>query len=691
VRGYNGLGQERWGVYVGGENEHDAINRGGIQFTISNCTATFDFMPVYYNPWSPTQTLDFRRGDVSKQRSPDPAYDFYSNPNLENGMASLLNIGQFHLPCGTDSAQVDLLLDRIRQSMLAQSPRADELARSSPSWSNTQVASTPPFFHQDEGWPVMTRDSRQVDCTNNQNILNLPVVAYDAQFIRAYPLSSSPGKPTTMSTDSTTVNVLFKANVTHTTPLVLGFKADDVPPPPPFSGSSLPITLSPTLWEVNWRSDDGEVGPGCIMRADAKIVIVNPHSDVILSVANNQMRIQITQSGYSQWAGALPANTKLRQAVWADKPIFDGVTVGCSVNRTSSGKVIMTIDAVDPMIMLEKAMLETNLRFDGCNYVTAFCTLFRHSEYASLLIVRLLRNGVQSAFPGVLGRMVGGNWTGSMRADQLFPELVATHYFGYSPTNGKAYEVPAGTFLMTALRGLIRNMTTPNFAPLFYYDPTSGMFVFTKRGLNDTKGLWPGSSGNVGNYVHPWIFDSPAMISNSGFGTDSLAAGLMMQVSKGENLYTLESNTKDLVSHYLTFGTNRATGTPVKATAVNPTWNYLKGKSINEWSAVYGHMGYRSKIKDESPTFICDQRAAFKYCSDRMWWMMRPSLKLSNITVDGMIFPGGEAGGLADGTVGIVTGDELFQNAFLDTSSIRFDAEDQRVKSTISCYVFPKV
>ena len=546
----------------------------------------------------------------------------------------------------------------------------------------------------------MVRDSRHKDCSLDPPpnlgvsylVGCLPIVPYRHQFIPAYALRSSPGKPTIMNTDSTTVNVLFKANVTHTSPMLFGFKADDVAPPNPVGGSSIYTTLSPTSWEVNWRSEEGDVG--CIMRAEAKIVVVNPDPDVILAVANNQMRIQITETGYKQWAAALPANTKLHQAVWADKPIFEGITVGLSVNRTSSGKVIMTIYAVDPMMMLEKAMLETNLRFDGCNYLTAFCTLFRHSDYASALVVRLSRGSGASAFPGVPGRMVGGHWLGAQRADELFPEMFATHYFGYSPTIGRAYEVPAGTFLMSALRGLMSKMSTPDFVPLFYYDPTSSVFVLTKRGLDDTKGLWPGSAGGVGNYVHPWIFDSPVMISASGFGTDSLAAGLMMQASKdggGGGLYTLESSTRLFVSHYTAFGTNRATGTPVKASATNPMWNHLKGKPMSEWANVYGHMGYRGKVKDESPTFICDQVAALKYCNDKMWWLMRPVLKLSNITVDGMLFPGGEYGGLADGTVGIVTGNELFQNAFLDTVSIRFDAEDQRVKSTISCYVFPRV
>lgn len=711
VRGYNNWsGGERWGVYVA-ENQ--------IQFTVSNCTAVYSFMPVYYNPWCPTQNVDFHAGDITNDTTPSDTFEFYKTTTFMNGMATLLNIGQFHLPTACDAGQVAMLIDSLNASMVSQSPTARQMAGQSPGWRTPGGNVTFPYFHQDEGWPVMLRDSRHIDCGVSLDPAILPLRVYSSQYLTARAVRWSDGQPTIMNTDTTTVNVMFKVHVTHTTPLVLGFKVDDYENPPPActgmspsnsggSGGGSGTTgggsgrtggeppsicemLSPHSWEINWRSEGGDIG--CIMRADAKITIVNPDPAIILAVANNQMRVQITETGYPVWAYALrhSPSKKLSQAVFADKPIFDGVTVGLSVNRTSSGKIIMTIEATDPIIMLERAMLETNLRFDGCNYVTTFCTLFRQSDYAGSMVVRLPRAD-GGAFPGVPSSQIGGNWMGASRAAELFPELATTHYFGYSPTTGRSYEVAAGTLLMAAITDLMSKMNMPSFVPLFYYDPTSSKFVFTRRGLNDTKGLWPGVSSTAGGmHTHPWIFDSPAMMPGTGLGVGSLAAGLMMQAEKGGSLYTLESSTKSLASHYLAFGNNRATGTPVKATAVNPRWNWLKGKTKQDWANTYGHMGYRGKVRDDYATFISDQVAARKYCRSRMWWLMRPILKLSNITVDGSIFPGGATGGLADGTVGIVTGDELFQNAFLDTATIRFNADEQRVQSTISCWIFPRV
>ena len=423
---------------------------------------------------------------------------------------------------------------------------------------------------------------------------------------------------------------------------------------------------------------------------------MNPDPDVLLALANNQMRIQITRTGYPDWAAALQGGTKLNQAVFSSGPIFDGVTVGVKISRTSGGKVTMNVEATDPIIMLEKAMLETNLRFDGCNYVTALCLLFRHTDYASMLEVRL--TGKSGHVDAVNSVGIGGHWMGAQRADELFQELAASHYFGYSPTTGRAYDVPTGTMLMSAIRGLMSKMSTPKFVPLFYWDPTSSRFVLTRRSLPDTSGLWPGGSTagvkSGGSYTHPWIFDAPSgMIDGSGWSKDGpLAAGLMMQANKGQDVYSLESSTRYLTSHYLAFGTNRATGTPVKATAVNPYWNRLKGTTdVSQWAKMYGHIGYRSKKKDESPNFISDQVAALRYCEDQMWWLMRPVLRVGGITIDGVLFPGGFQGGLLDGTLGLVIGNDVFQNAFLDTCTIRYDAENQRVQSSITCYIFPQV
>ena len=61
------------------------------------------------------------------------------------------------------------------------------------------------------------------------------------------------------------------------------------------------------------------------------------------------------------------------------------------------------------------------------------------------------------------------------------------------------------------------------------------------------------------------------------------------------------------------------------------------------------------------------------------------------MTVDGLIFPGswGNGGGIADGTLGVVIGNEVWSNTLLEKSTITYNADDQRVQSKVSVAVIP--
>jgi hypothetical protein len=99
-------------------------------------------------------------------------------------------------------------------------------------------------------------------------------------------------------------------------------------------------------------------------------------------------------------------------------------------------------------------------------------------------------------------------------------------------------------------------------------------------------------------------------------------------------------------------------------------------------------------VEEGGKQFLPDQRALNEFVFGRMWWRMRPAMRISDMTVDGLVFPGdGGVGphgaGLADGSLGVVIGDEIWGDTLLEKSVITFDAEEQRVQSKLSVAIFP--
>ena len=718
IKGYSQMksNEQRYGVYV---------TNNSLAFQISNCTATFSCMPIYYNPWSTTQSGDFTSGDVTNPSSGGNdattgfneklEFRYWQQQDSENlnglfysGMAKLASMALFHLPPAKETsqaqAQAAALVDKVLENLALQTPNTKQIHDQTPTWARQDVTAVEPFYHQDEGWPPFIRDSRQRDCNGDMassplqlTSTYIPDLGKEASYswLPSVPQTSSnsdwpigAGSPTMLSTDSTTVSIIFSVNTTHTTPLVFGFKADGIHDKLPFRNAPYSERLKSTSWTVTWSASGGEAGTvGKVMTASASATIVEPSPEAIFALANNQMRLRVINTGYRDTSLATDENQGvLGKALYLGGCLFDGITTKMSISRNSGGKVVLTITAADPVMMLERTMLESNLRFDGNSYVTAVCSLMRHTDYINMFEIRFGAKGE----PGV---NVGPSWMGTKRIELLLSDLGLDKkipYFGYQPGIGRVYEVGPGEMVMTHIANILQKMDSPIFIPLLYYDPTTAKFVLTRRlrsGGSSPDGLAGGAGGKL------WLIDAPqgTNITNA-WDAAALKGGLLLQAAKGGPLYSLESITDHLLSQYVAFGTNRITGSPQKGTAMNPNWNSLAAGTKDKWGTTYGHIGYRAKVVEkQAANFLPDQTAVNRYTWGRMWWRSRAIMRISGLVVDGIVFPGsgGSGGGIDDGCVGVVIGNEAFPYTMLENVKITYDAIQQRVQSELSVAVFP--
>lgn len=721
IRGYSqkGVNETRKGVYV---------TNNSVSMQVSNCTVTFSCMPIYYNPWSTSQDAGFIDGDVStaldaaSKNNTDPSnnkFEFWAwqqqGDDLAHlfaaGLAKLNNMAIFHLPPSRNTSdarsQATTLVNKVITNLTKQSPNTTQIKEQTDTWGDMMVpANNSGYYHTDEGWPALIRDSRQNPC-DGINVATCPLqlcssvfpskVGLGYNWLTAQPMPTpdwpgGTGSPTQLSTDTTTVSMLFCVNTTHTTPIIFGFKADGVHNEAPFLPEQVASeTLKATNWVIQWSASGGSEGTvSKVMKASADVTIVDPSANALFALANNQMKLIIEDTGYPGMASNIPSGaTTLRRAIYNSGRIFEGITTSVRVSRTSSGKVVAVIHAVDPILMLEMAMLESNLRFDGNSYVMAICNLMRHTDYVNIFELRFGNTTPGTA--GTNGVLVGPTWLGGKRIEQLLSNLnIKIPYFGYQPGIGRSYEASPGTFVMVHITNILNKMISPAFMPLFYYDPTTHKFVLTHR--LRTPHAPPGGLG-ADKDGRLWIIDAPQGVNTNAWDASSIMGGLLLQANKGGPLYSLESSTAHLSSHCVGMGNNRITGTPLKGTAMNPNWNSLATASTSAgWASVYGHMGYRAKVLETGAKgFLPDQYALNTYIQNRMWWLMRPAMRISELTVDGVVFPGsgGDLGGIADGSLGVVIGQEQWLNTVLENVTITYDAVDQRVQSKISVAVFP--
>ena len=112
---------------------------------------------------------------------------------------------------------------------------------------------------------------------------------------------------------------------------------------------------------------------------------------------------------------------------------------------------------------------------------------------------------------------------------------------------------------------------------------------------------------------------------------------------------------------------------------------------LNDWAKGYGHLGYRNKfIQQEIPPMIPDNDSCLKYAKYVMWWLMRPTVKLENLRVHGIVDPLA----IEDGCIDILLGTKekpsaYYKSAMLNSSVISYDAKTEQVISNVGVIIMP--
>jgi len=262
-------------------------------------------------------------------------------------------------------------------------------------------------------------------------------------------------------------------------------------------------------------------------------------------------------------------------------------------------------------------------------------------------------------------------------------------FFGYQPMAGKILEVSAGSILFDNVREIIDKMHNPAALPLFYFRPSDGVFVMQIR---------DGKDNSETNVKRPKV---KAEITSE----SQLKDYLPLLCSSGSEAYQMSSDTSGLTSHFTVTGNDRATGLTIKATATNPYWHALDNydfSSLNDYitktstkqlsgmddhkqsiSNVFGHIGYKRRSYHAVGNYIVDMHGAFSYAVSRLWWLMRPAINISGLSVYGII------DGLDDGLLYVDLTGLPYNKCLLKQSSISYNANEGTVISKFSVYVFP--
>lgn len=668
-----------------------------ISIYVGGCTATFDFMPVYYNPWYPAGDIKLATTDIEITEQDDgvhTASNLSFNPDKpKSGFAKMVISSAFNTYANPDNAVavLDDMFDSVWEAFQDQTYHPIHLRLAANPFGNSK-------YTPESGWPQCITDSRNT-FDDNGNLKNVIV-----PIAKIYSVGSGINTGTTdgfipepaMKDPMSNLSIIWQVRTTHTTPLIFGFKTKDAPaiefPASPWKDISAYVSK----WEINWESEQDYK----ILRGSGSVTLLNPPGYIIDVVSKNRMHIQITDTGYVKYSQAV--NDDVKPFLYRSSPIFTGLTVGTSLSFGPGGDVEFTINLVDPLKLLEDYRLETNLRFDSVSYFMAFAMLFQASDYSDMFLVEdFIHNS----------KFVNGwkqTWRGGPTIHQ-YPNAITwdrmtsglyyynSMFFGFQPLIGKSYEVQVGTQLFNGLVEIVKNMHNPASIPLFYFRPSDGMFVFQVRDGWD----------NADSVVRRPSIKSEII-------TEEQLKECLPLLSLGNNdAYVMTSDTSELTSHFTVTGSDRATGQAIKATAVNPKWyalseydisrvvssdfettdnntqltgnNQITGMVEHEKpiSAVYGHLGYKRRFYQNVGNFVADIHGAYAYAMSKTWWLMRPVINITNLSVYGMIDY------LDDGLLNIELSGLEYRKALLKQSKIVYDANEGTVISTFSVFVFP--
>jgi len=708
VRGYMPSNEKKYGVWV---------QPNDVSIHVQQCSIAFWFMPVYYDGWDPSIQSNFSTGPLTKDELPStPVNDFFKNVTLGSqddttfigGQSKITSISNFKIDpgdSGRTQSRVNDLIFQMVSNLCMQSPTGPEMLKNASRWalSENEGSGTgrPPYFQQDEGHIPLIRDSRMWECnlvSNNRDALPIKCWGHDGgQYWASWynATGTEQGSDTLFNSPiriydtQTSITVMFRTDVTHTTPVIFGFKAHNVDRRHGWTTDSntqhwesLDYCLE--KWNIRWDPDvttagDRPGGPGKVMVATATITLLNPEPNVIHAISKNQMRLRIQNTGYVENAKAVhDANRsnptlagELSNVLYRQGIVFEGVSRSCTLTKEPGGQVTMEIQCSDPITMLNQALLESNIRFDGLSYLMSFSEMFRATDFADRLVIKM--NPEQHIGPMSPSWAKGaGVRVAGIRSDDSQLSLFEMIYFGYHPMHANSFELHYGQPIYQALSQLLSIMQNPRNLPMFYYDPNervtggdSGAFKLTRRGMS---------------LEHPSIYEQG--------GVDS---GLPLLANQNESAYRMTSQTSAIRSHFTVTGTDRISGAAVKATSLNPNWNRLAGTGLAEWATTYGHLGYRSKMlqKDISPLMV-DSLGCQKYVDHAMIWLMRPPMRIENLRVHGMIDPIA----IEDGCIDVILGSKdnptvYYKKAMLDKSEISYEAKTETVRSQVNVIIFP--
>lgn len=672
------------GVYT--ENPNISVN-------VSGCNALFDFMPVFYNPWSPQSDLGMSTKKYPTMEIMDENHktDLNFDPKYpKTGFAKLIIASAFSSyadPSTTDAkTALSSLYDNVLDAFNDQTYSLYDMVEAMRSPYDKSSSK----FKPESGTPQCILDSRNVEDAEGTSVLRpIARIFYYGSGLAVG--SSKSYLPKLAQEPQSTLSIVWQVNTTYTTPLIFGFKTKNEPPIQFPENPLKDISEYVSKWQITWSSDQDYK----ILRSKSSVTLLNPPGYIIDLVSKNKMQIIISDSGYREYGSVV--NDRIKPYIYRKGNIFKGITEKTSLSLGPGGDVYFTIESDDFIKLLEDYRLETSLRFDGLSYFTAFSELIQASDYSNIFKVEDFINyldmvgGWKPGWRGGPTIFPANNrpitWDGMTSKSSLY--YYSSMFFGYQPMNGKSYETQPGSILYEELKKILQNMNNPAALPLFFYRPYDGNFLFQVR---------DGKDDSYSNIYRPYI---KSEITKE----EELKDYLPLLSLGNQEAYRMTSNTANLASHFVVMGSDRATGLGIKATSVNPKWHALDNNNLNTIkdyttdissnkllgmteheelaSQVYGHVGYKKKTFQNAGDFVSDINSAYSYALSRMWWLMRPEISIENLTVYGVIDH------FYDGLLNIDLTGLAYKKSLLQQSTITYDANEGTIISNFSVMVFP--
>lgn len=645
--------------------ESSEDKNGNIEVLCHNCCLIFDCSPVYYNGWDPGQV-------VIKTETPSDAdaefadYQFGGRTALDRdkwvwkyGRSKLVGMGVVACVGGDDGddagKRAKEVVSQVIESIEARTYSFEEIRAGR--MPNSQTLEE----EQDNGHPCVWKDPRMIGGKPVEVVASRVILDYPDEEPRKY-LDKHPNDNVVFKQGITAIDLMLVANTTYTTPLVFGVKL--IPNVTHEEHNDLQnFSDYVSGWTVNWAVED-EDNPK-FMKATAQVKLLNPPEWLKAAVRQNQLLIQISNSGYINLANAVrelnPENTDLQKSAFASQ-VFRGFIVKTRTQRQASGEQEMTLECEDMTLMLQRAIFETNVRYDGMNYLGAFVLAMLATDYGDMLVLRAggkdyyAKTLPQPYWFGLLGRQ-GGNPVGKHSALSVYCNM----YFGYQAGVGNAYHVRAGSPVLPQLLNIINAMHNPRYYPLFFYDPSArqgkGGYVLTFREVLGGK--------------------SSARILGPPFSKQDLISGLPMI---GDSALVTTSDTGGMRSHITVVGQDRFTTLMESTTGESRSWNSLSVKKDKKtWKDSAGHLGYRAKliIVDEKGMFP-DRRVREQVTNDKAWWLLSPKIMFEGMTVHGVVGPVGNSGLIS-------VRDDVWEHdrTYLLSSTISYDGDEHELTSEV--------